>query len=122
MKNILVVDDDEDIRSLVVALLKLKGYCSSGVADLSVHQLPAIPDLIVLDYLLAGKSGADICRALRQNEETKYTPVIMISALADAKEKCLDAGADEFMCKPFNVKEFVQCVKKVLLQHEVGQG
>lgn len=122
MKNILVVDDDDDIRSLIVSLLKMKGYSSSGVADLSIDHLKVEADLIVLDYLLGGKSGTDICKALRQKEETKYTPVIMISALVDAKEKCLAAGADEFMCKPFNVKEFVQCVKKVLSQHEVGQG
>jgi two-component system phosphate regulon response regulator PhoB len=122
MKKILVVDDDEDIRNLVVSLLKMKGFKSFGLADLNPSQLTDIPDLIILDYLLEGKSGIDICKALQQQNETRYTPVIMISAMNDAKEKCLAAGAEEFMSKPFNVKDLVACVNKVLSAGEVGQG
>ncbi len=121
MKKILVVDDDEDIRNLIVSLLRMKGYDSSGLGDLNAYQLNDLPDLIVLDYLLSGKNGMDICKALRQKKETRYIPVIMISALADAKEKCLAAGADEFLSKPFNVKDLVACVKKVLAEHDIRQ-
>lgn len=114
MKNVIVVDDDEDIRNLVVSILKLKGFKSSGMADLIASDLDQLPDLIVLDYLLSGKTGIDICRNIRETDSTKDTPVIIMSALADAREKCLSAGANEFMTKPFNVKDLVSCVNKVL--------
>lgn len=114
MKNIIVVDDDEDIRNLVVSILRVKGFESRGFADLEASELKESPDLIVLDYLLSGKTGIDICRNIRQTNHTKDTPVIIMSALADAKEKCLSAGANEFMTKPFNVKDLVSCVNRVL--------
>lgn len=114
MKNILVIDDDEDIRNLVVSILKRKGFKSEGAADLEAASLQHLPDLFVLDYLLSGKTGIDICKDIRNQEDTKDTPVIIMSALSDAKEKCLSAGATAFINKPFNITDLVACVNRVL--------
>lgn len=114
MKSVLVIDDDEDIREFLVTFLNRKGFESKGQSDFHIERLENVPDLILLDYLLAGESGLEICKKLRKASTTQATPVIMISALSDMKERCLTAGATEFLCKPFNVNDLLNCVNKVL--------
>lgn len=113
---ILVIDDDDDIRQLVVTLLKRKGYTVKGVPDIDAQNVTEPPRLFVLDVLLSGKNGKDVCRTLKQKESTKNIPVVMMSALTDARNDCIAAGAAAFISKPFNIQEFAKCINQVLQQ------
>jgi len=113
-EHILVVDDDDDIRQLVVTLLKRKGYIVKGLPDIDIQTITDTPCLFVLDVLLSGKNGKDICRALKQKESTKNIPVVMMSALTDARKECIAAGASDFIAKPFSINEFATCIQHVL--------
>ena len=103
-KQILVVDDDSQIRTLVRLVLERKGYqvteAASGYAALS--SLEALtPDLMILDIMMPGMDGFELCRRIRSRRETAITPVIMFSASEHQKAsyRSLEAGADEFMSK-----------------------
>ncbi|HEX6171027.1 MAG TPA: response regulator, partial [Chitinophagaceae bacterium] len=71
-------------------------------------------NLLIIDMLLSGTDGKEICKAIKQHSETKDIPVIMISAHPSAKEICLSAGADDFISKPFDMHEFVSKVNKLI--------
>jgi DNA-binding response OmpR family regulator len=85
----------------------------SAVTDINPQDIKEKPDLILLDVLLAGKNGKDICSSLKNNSSTKDIPVIMFSGLSDARQQCLDAGADEFILKPFKIPVLVNLIKKL---------
>lgn len=115
--RILVVDDDEGIVEVVQIVLESEGYevdtCMNGEG---LQHLTAdnLPDLILLDVLLAGDDGRDICRSLKKNELTKNIPVIMLSAHSDASKVADVGGADDFLEKPFDVDVLIDIVAKHL--------
>jgi DNA-binding response OmpR family regulator len=116
-QKILILDDDPDIGLMMKMMLKFKGY---GVAlftnpdnieeQISNHHY----DLIFIDMLLSGRNGVDICEALKSNPAVAAIPVIMMSAHPDAKQICLAAGANDFIAKPFEVKEVLAKVAGLL--------
>ena len=117
MANILVVDDDPDIGTMLKMMLEFKGY---GVmllnsAEKACDVLDKNPiNLVILDMLIAGDNGTDVCMAIRNNKESAQVPVMMISALPDARKTCLDAGANEFISKPFEMDAFAKRVRQML--------
>jgi len=121
--RILVVDDEEKIVNIVKAYLEREGYQvitaydGKAALDLARSQLP---DLIVLDLMLPGMSGWDICRALRKESEV---PIIMLTARDEDTEKIvgLELGADDYLTKPFNPKELVSRVRAVL-RRSIGRA
>lgn len=114
--DIIVVDDDENICQLVRLYLEKEGFCVQCVHD-GVTALAAIaqsaPKLIVLDIMLPGMSGWEICREVRK---TSATPVIMLTAKGETFDKILglELGADDYMTKPFEPQELVARVKAVI--------
>lgn len=114
MKEVLVIDDDDDIRGFIEILLERKGYKCMSYRDFDASEIDFVPDVIMLDYLLSGKNGVDVCLAIRRKKELKTVPIIMISALSDVKAKCLAAGADIFISKPFHVTELLESLQKIL--------
>lgn len=115
--RILVVDDDEGIVEVVQMALEGEGYeVSTGTDSKSLQQQLAAqrPSLILLDVLLSGDDGRDICQSLKQNEDTKHIPVIMLSAHADASKIAAVGGADDFLEKPFDVDALIEIVAKHL--------
>lgn len=117
--TILVVDDEPIICNILEGLLTVKGYnvivAANGVEAINtVQETP--PDLILLDIMMPQMSGFEACRRLKSSEESKHIPIILVTAL-DSKEdlaRGLDAGADDFLPKPFDNMELVARVKSML--------
>ena len=108
--KILVVDDDEGILEALNIMLDAAGYeveLSEDGEALGKIGASNVPDLILLDVLLSGKDGRDLCRVLKANDDTKNIPVIMISAHPGAEESVKQCGADGFVAKPFEVEDLL---------------
>lgn len=122
MKKILIIEDEPNIRELILYNLKTNGYdgiaAEDGIMGITmVHREK--PDLILLDIMLPGKSGYDICKELR--DEGNNTPIIMITAKTEEVDKVmgLEFGADDYISKPFGIRELMARIKAVLRRYEV---
>jgi DNA-binding response OmpR family regulator len=116
-KKILVVDDEPDILEFLQVILEEEGYLvltSQKAEYLEQLHNGGLPDLILLDVLLSGKDGREIVKYLKQQEETKRIPVIMFSAHPSAEQTALEAGADDFMAKPFEIDDLLARVAQYL--------
>ncbi len=116
-KKLLVVDDEADILEFLKVILEDEGYTvvTTDKDDyLEKLQDDTLPDLILLDLLLSGKDGRDIVRYLKMNEKTKHIPIIMFSAHPSAREITKQAGADDFVAKPFEIDLFLKKVAQYL--------
>lgn len=116
-KKILVVDDEESILDAVSLILGEEGYkvettYKGGETFSKVSQFK--PNLILLDVLMSGKDGRQICKALKADPEFKEIPVIMISAHPTAKRGAQECGANDFLAKPFNSKELLNTISKYI--------
>jgi two-component system phosphate regulon response regulator PhoB len=117
--RILVVEDDPSLGELLVYNLESEGYDVDRAergeeAELKLLEGP--PDLVVLDWMLPGISGIEICRRLRVRDETKTLPVIMLTARSEEAERVrgLSVGADDYVVKPFSVPELLARVRALL--------
>src|SRR5687767_7479901 len=114
--HILIVDDDAETRSLLQQYLQKQGYRVTGAADgraLRGALVTARPDLIVLDLMLPGEDGLQLCRDLRTRSNL---PVIMLTARGEETDRIvgLEMGADDYLAKPFNPRELLARIKSVL--------
>lgn len=121
MAKIVVIEDEPNIRELIVYNLKTNGYetcfAEDGISGITmVHR--EHPDLILLDIMLPGKDGNEICRELRAEGNT--TPIIMITAKAEESDKVagLEYGADDYITKPFGIREMIARVQAILRRYE----
>lgn len=116
MKKILVVDDDESIVEVVQLVLESEGY--SVQTNMDGNLLPLLkkarPDLILLDMLLSGVDGRDICKKLKSDHETAHIPVIMLSAHSETNKAADASGADDYLEKPFDVDALIAIVERHL--------
>ena len=126
-KNILVVEDDLDIRELISFNLQNEGHqvfeAKDGEAGIDKAR-EKLPDLILLDLMLPGIQGLDVCRIIKSDQETKETPIIMVTALGQEEDivKGLETGADDYITKPFSIKVLIARVNAVLKRSiEVGK-
>jgi DNA-binding response OmpR family regulator len=115
--RILVLDDDPDIGTMIKMMLEYKGYAVT-VSDRAEQAEEVLRnnniDLIIMDMLLSGVNGTDICTELKENNSTSHIPIMMISAHPNAKEICLQAGADEFISKPFDMQDILLKINKLV--------
>lgn len=114
-KKVLVVDDDPDILEALQLTFESADFVTKTLAKgEETYELvdEFQPDIIVLDVVLSGKDGRHICKNLKLGESTKNIPIVMISAHPDAKKSTLAVGADDFLAKPFTIKELIEMVKK----------
>ncbi len=125
MQQILIIEDDADIAESLQYNFKREGFrpviAESGEKGLRLaldEKHP--PDLILLDLMLPGMSGTELCRRLRREPLTEKTPIIMLTAKASESDKIggLELGADDYIVKPFSVKEVVARVRAVLRRVE----
>jgi two-component system, OmpR family, phosphate regulon response regulator PhoB len=117
--KILIVDDEAAIRRMVCLALEQAGYECIEAADAKEAQeciVAGKPDLILLDWMLPGMSGADYARRLRQEKLTGSIPVIMLTARTEEEDKVrgLDSGADDYITKPFSTRELIARIKAML--------
>ena len=119
MSAVLIADDDPDIRDLVAFKLEQAGFAvtavDNGLAALSAaRERP--PDLVVLDVMMPGLSGIDVCRQLRAEPATATLPIILLTARAQEGdvEVGFGAGADDYVVKPFSPRELVSRVEAAL--------
>jgi len=118
-KNILVIEDEEDIRELVRYNLEREKFkiseAESGEKGLKKAEKDK-PDLILLDLMLPGKDGMQICRELKQSDQTRNIPVVMMTARGEESDIVagLELGAEDYVVKPFSPKVLVARVKAVL--------
>ena len=117
--RILVVEDDTDLALLLTYNLEAEGYIAERAhcgddAELRLAELP--PDLVILDWMLPGVTGIEICARLRARNETRSLPVIMLTARGEEAERVqgFSAGADDYVVKPFSVAELMARVRGLL--------
>jgi len=119
MRKIYIVEDDADIREIVLYALRSAGFEAQGFeksTDFWPALAKALPDLFLLDIMLPGEDGLSILKKLRGNARTKNLPVIMLTAKGSEfdKVKGLDLGADDYIAKPFGVMELISRVNALL--------
>ena len=118
MIDVLVMDDDQDIQMMIQAILKYHGLAvkASSNSHLMYELLDETsPRVILMDMLLSGVDGREICRELKSRPGTKDIPVIMISAHPDAEVTCRAAGANDFIAKPFEIELLISKVRSYLV-------
>jgi len=128
MPTILIVDDEEDIRDLIsMNLLREKDYtvieASDGLEALASAKAQS-PDLIVLDLMLPGMDGFNVCKNLKESAKTKAIPIIMLTARGRLEERIggLELGADDYLSKPFSPKELMLRIRNLLRRANPNQG
>src|ERR1043166_3654389 len=117
--RIMIVEDEEPLTLLLRYNLEAEGYAVDVAArgdEAEVKLKEAAPDLVVLDWMLPGMSGIELCRRLRARAETERLPIIMLTARGEESERVrgLAPGADDYIVKPFSVPELLARVKGLL--------
>lgn len=119
MSRVLVVEDESAIAELISLNLRHAGYEVTLAASAEQAQAAVdgvLPDLVLLDWMLPGQSGLALARRWRGNARTRELPIIMLTARADEADKVagLDAGADDYLAKPFSTNELMARIRAVL--------
>lgn len=119
MKRILIVEDEPEIREMIRYILEPQGYLLSE-ADNAQDARRALGeqtfDLILMDWMLPGRSGLEFTQEIKQKSQKSYPPVIMLTARADESDKVdgLNSGADDYITKPFSPRELAARIKAVI--------
>jgi two-component system phosphate regulon response regulator PhoB len=127
MKRVLIVEDEVDIADLIMFNLQRAGYevlkAHDGIAGTETA-IRERPDLIVLDLMLPGRDGYSVFREIRRDARTSRIPVIMLTARAQTEDRIqgLEAGADDYLTKPFSPKELVLRVNAILKRTDAPPG
>jgi len=124
-ENILVVDDEEDILELITYNLSREGYrvdpTTSGEEALE-RVFAKLPDLVILDLMLPGIDGLEVCRRLRADFKSKHVPIMMLTAKGEESDIVtgLELGADDYMVKPFSPRVLLARVRNLLRRRKAG--
>lgn len=118
-RHILLVEDEEDIRELVEYNLLKEGYKVTSVAsgeEALESSRRKVPDLVLLDLMLPGIDGLEVCRALKKDPTTEHVPVVMLTAKGEESDIVagLELGADDYIPKPFSRKVLIARIRAVL--------
>jgi DNA-binding response OmpR family regulator len=117
LAKVLIVDDEKDVRDLLQSFLNATGYqvimASSGEEAIKLAKSES-PNAILLDVKMPGIDGVETCRRLRAEEQTRFIPVIIVTAFGTTEKEATDAGADDLINKPFNLTDLAVRVKSLL--------
>ncbi|PKA82433.1 two-component system alkaline phosphatase synthesis response regulator PhoP [Ulvibacter sp. MAR_2010_11] len=119
--QILIIEDSENILSLLELMLDLQGWKISGrdnVDNIIEALTTNKPDLILMDMLLSGANGCDACKLIKMTPATRHIPVIMMSAHPSGQLDCIGAGADFFIPKPFEMNDLIEAIVSNLNKSE----
>ena len=115
--KILVVDDEKSVRDLLHSFLKATGYqailASNGEEAIELAKSES-PNAILLDVKMPGIDGVETCRRLRADKQTRFIPVIMVTAFGTTKNECIEMGSDDLVNKPIDLTELIIRIKSVL--------
>jgi two-component system phosphate regulon response regulator PhoB len=119
LANILIVEDDESLSELLVWNFSKAGYAVRQTSDGDEALMLAseqAPDLVVLDWMIEGTSGIEVCRRLRKNKSTENVPIIMLTARGEEDDRIrgLETGADDYVTKPFSPRELIARVGAIM--------
>lgn len=122
--KVLVVEDDVDIQDIVISVLSRDGYqvLTEGNGDAGLAAaLTQQPDLVILDWMMPGLTGVEVCRAMRADPRTKDIAILLLTSRAQEADidQAFTAGADDYMVKPFRGRELLSRVKS-LTAKDVG--
>lgn len=116
-QTVLVVDDDPGILEVIKIILSEHGYTVIAVSEASLVK-EAIsqnsPNIILMDLWMSGIDGHEITKYLKGNQKLKSIPIVIISALSEGEKMAMEAGADDFLAKPFNIEDLIEVVQKHL--------
>jgi two-component system, OmpR family, phosphate regulon response regulator PhoB len=123
MKSVLIIEDEKDLAELLSFNLEKEGFAATCIHDGKLgleHARADIPDLILLDLMLPGLLGTEVCKALRKDQRTAQIPIIMITAKGDEIDRVVgfEVGADDYIVKPFSMREVALRVKAVMRRFE----
>jgi two-component system phosphate regulon response regulator PhoB len=123
MKKVLIIEDEKDLAELLAFNIEKEGYAATCVYDGKLgleHAVADLPDLILLDLMLPGMLGTEVCKALRKDQRTAHIPIIMITAKGDEIDRVVgfEVGADDYIVKPFSMREVALRVKAVMRRSE----
>ena len=125
--KVVIVEDEADIREVIEYNLKREGYRTSSVADgEKALQLvrDTLPDLVLLDLMLPGLDGLEVCQRLKSDSATRQVRIIMVTAKGEERDILmgLDLGADDYLTKPFSPKELLGRIRAVLRRGPLHEG
>jgi DNA-binding response OmpR family regulator len=117
--KVLVADDEHNIRNILDFSLHAEGFqvvSALNGEDAFKLAVESTPDLIILDVMMPGQGGVETCRALKADKRTSAVPVILLTAMADKKNRAagLEAGADAYITKPFSPQKVIEEVQNLL--------
>jgi DNA-binding response OmpR family regulator len=116
--RILIIDDDEGILEALSTILREEGFRTDASTKNGEYVESAVqrerPDLIILDILLSGHDGREICKKLKSDEKTRSIPIMLMSAHFKGEATALEAGADAFLAKPFDINELLDKVDQLV--------
>ena len=115
-KRIMVADDDAAILEATTMMLEMEGYEVIGTLDgrKVLEMQNPLPDLLLLDIWMSGLDGKDICKHLKSQASTSHIPIIIVSATQDVQKSALQAGANDFIAKPFDMDDLLDKVAQYL--------
>jgi DNA-binding response OmpR family regulator len=115
-KKILIADDDPGILDVLTLFLEEVGYEVETTSDGEIMRdfVNGYPDLLLLDIWMSGWNGRDICRLLKNSEVTRHIPIILVSANKDTANIAKEAGADDYVNKPFDLDELLNKIERYL--------
>ncbi len=126
-KRILIIEDEFDIREFLTYNLSKEGYSVSAFEN-PLEALKEIknnpPDILLTDWLMPEMDGLDVCKTLKMNKETSHIPIIMITCKSEETDvvTALEIGADDYLIKPFRVKELIVRIKKYIRRNDPITG
>ena len=116
MKRVLLIDNDQQVLDMMCEVLQYAGFDIKTIltADDIFSDIEEFkPDAVIIDYILTGINGGEICHRIKVNEETAGLPVALVSAYPRVLQSLGDYGCDDFIPKPFDLEDFIRRVKKL---------
>ena len=122
-KRIMIVDDEQDALDLMERMLTTEGFelvTVNTATEVGLKAAQSTPDLILLDFLMPEVNGFEVCKALKENEQTRHVPIMAVTCLTkeDDIERIFASGADDYLPKPFKVEDLLAKVRELVAEEE----